>query len=225
MRQCAIWLSAIAASFILGAPARAESFTLLGEAVHYEVPKGFCALSKYSDQTRLFFEDQRRLTAASSELIDILAPCAELERAELSEKGEFTKWLQLSVLKQHGAVRKIPLARTQFLDAMAKVSGVLDAKAAKKVIDERLATVKPTRKVSGFAPAPAGRDDEAVYLVTSVVSEEAGRKPKEVRAASAITLVRGLPMNITAYQDVKMLPDLSIAPQLLRPLLDSVLKN
>lgn len=210
---------------LLSVGARAESITYLGQTVRFEIPAGFCSVTKAGGAVMVGFEEQRRLMASHVILMEMLAPCAEIARANAGNEVYFSTWLQLQVLAPNGQARKIDVPRKQFVSTIGKSAEKLDPSAINKKIDDRLKEMKSDMSFDRSKMQVIGADDDALYVSNRAQVRREGMVPVDIFGITGMTVANKLPINVTSYQSLDKVPDLGVAPKNMRLLLASVLKN
>lgn len=220
-------IRSLALSFLVlcSVGASAQSFSLLGETVRYEVPAGYCPVTKAGGAVLEAMEEQRRIMATHVNLMEVLALCAEIARANAGNEVTFSTWMQLQVLTPKGQARKIEVPRTQFVRSLGKSATRLDTGAIHKRIEERLKEMKSDTSFDRIKTEVLGADDDAVYVTNRSVARRDGSGPVEIFGITAMTVASKLPINVVSYQTMSKVADTSVAQKNMKLLLSSVLKN
>jgi hypothetical protein len=205
--------------------ARAQSFSFLGETVRFVIPAGYCQVTKAGGAALEALEEQRRLMSTHVNLMETLAPCAEIARANAGEDVIYSTWMQLQVLAPRGQARKIEVTRSQFVRSLSKSATGLDSGSISKRIDDRLREMKSDLSFDRMKMEVVGADDDALYVMNRSVVRRDGSAPVEIFGMTAMTAASKLPINVVSYQTVAKVSDLTVAKKNMNLLLNSVLKN
>lgn len=213
------------ALLVLSDAAGAQSFSFLGRTVHYEIPSGFCSVSKVGGLMAAELESQRRMLQPNVKLVEVLAPCGELAQANKGELAYFSTWMQLQVLTPKGREQTVDASRSQFVRSASGSMKTLDTASVIRQLEDRIKQVSPDKSFEGTKVDVAGADDDALYLITRTLMRREDVPAYEVLGVTAVTLANRVPMNVASYQALSKVPDRSVASKNMRWLLSSVLKN
>lgn len=195
---------------ILGftAAAHAETVTFLGKSIQLVPPPGFCKLGD-SPIEREMEQFQRQNTAPAGELAQLAVPCTELNDFRSRKIENFTRWVQVLVLKQRGHLKIVTTPRANFVRAIAGrlADSPPDMNALSARIKDQLA--KTDSSVSGASAQPIGATSEAVFMEISMTAT-VGTWTSPVVGVMAITVANQLPVAVYAFATPKARGELPV---------------
>lgn len=147
-------------------------------------------------------EFQRRNTAPAGELAQLAVPCTELTDFKTRKIENFTRFVQILVLKPKGQLTLVSTLREEFVrkiaGSYAKSPPDLDALARR--IRENLA--KNDSAVRIASTKPIGATSEA-FFVEIRGTAQVGRLSSPISAVMAITTANHLPIGVYAFATPK----------------------
>ena len=179
-------------------PVQAETVTVAGVSLVLEPPPGYCALdSKAGDKT--FFLKQRELLRPKVELVQLSVPCDQLEAVRSGKILTYSRWAQVQVISPGGTVRVLPISRSKFITSVTKLVGrkPFEVAAINREMQTRLKGEQIN--ISASELKIVGSDDNAAYLSMAGAAQSEGTSYFVV-AFGALTLIKGLPMGVYAYE-------------------------
>ena len=188
--------AAFAAVAVVSASAWADTFSVPGRTVAYQIPTGYCSLGDSPEERKLI----KASTDASGERPEFTrwaAPCKDREDFRRGKTQAFAHWIQIKVTSIKGEFKLLPLPREEFLAGLAKAQPTLDAAELNRKVRGSLQGT--SIRMANLTLDYVGRDNNAVYTVlrTTMQSPQGTRL---LRGLCATTLINYVPITIWAYE-------------------------
>jgi hypothetical protein len=185
----------------IASTANAESLSVLGRNIQLVPPPGFCTLGNSAVELELA-RFQRQNTSPAGELVQFAVPCSELSNFKSGKSENFTRWVQILVLKHKGALKTVTTPRVDFVRDIAGrlADSPPDMNALSARMRDHLA--KSGSSVSGASAQPIGATSEAVFMELRMTVTH-GTDTSPVVAVMAVTVVNQLPVAVYAYATPK----------------------
>ena len=173
----------------------------MGKSIQLVPPPGFCKLGD-SPIEREIEQFQRQNAAPVGELAQLAVPCTELNDFRSRKIENFTRWVQVLVLKQKGQLKTVTSPRASFVRATAGhlADSPPDMNALSARIKDQLA--KSDSSVSGATAQTIGATSEAAFIEISMTAT-VGAWTSPVVGVGAITLANQLPVAVYAFATPK----------------------
>jgi hypothetical protein len=172
-----------------------------GRPVQYVVPEGYCTLNRDNAREQQWLERLVKGNEGRNTIAVMFARCDELERYRKSKDYRVRRYGFYALTLTQGKLVLLPAdySREKYL---AEVKPYVD-KTTRAAVDEaarKAAREGDKSKVSSAKMEVRGADGNAIYVVSDSIYEARGTRTR-VESATALTLVKGIPVSLHLLQD------------------------